>query len=135
MEPFKKVDHLSILVVEDSEPIRKTIVIMLNQLGFKRIDVVEDGLKAWEKLLLKDYHFILSDINMPKMTGIQLLQKLRSSKTEHKRKIPVLFITSSKEQRDIVHAVKWKVNGYLVKPVELKDLQEKLGSILPTLED
>jgi two-component system response regulator len=70
---------------------------------------------------------ILLDIKMPKVDGIEVLRKIKSD--EHRRIIPVVVLTSSKEERDIIETYKLGVNAYIVKPVEFEKFVSAVSEI------
>lgn len=70
---------------------------------------------------------ILLDLKMPKVDGIEVLRKLKSD--EHKKVIPVVVLTSSKEERDIVESYKLGVNAYIVKPVDFDKFVKAISEI------
>ena len=71
--------NMRILVVDDAQTMRRIIVNLLRQLGFTNMTEADDGTTAWERLSTEHIDLIISDWNMPKMTGIELLKKVRES--------------------------------------------------------
>lgn len=112
-----------ILIAEDEKVVRTIIRNMLNKLGYKFVDEVEDGEKAWRKLLdnqiLKSvrpvYELVLCDLHMPNMTGIDFLKKVRND--ERFKNIAFMMITSDTEQKKVVAAATIGIDDYLAKPV------------------
>ncbi len=105
---------------------------MLGQIGFKNITEADDGATAWpmiENALQGNdpYQFIVSDWNMPQMTGLELLKKVRE--TEQTQKLPFLMITAEAEQGNVVIAVKAGVSNFIVKPFSAQVLKEKIDKI------
>lgn len=122
------------LVVDDMSTMRKIITKMLGGMGFTNITQADDGATAWpliEKAIAdgEPFEFIVSDWNMPKMTGLELLEKIRS--TEGMKALPFLMITAEGEQESVLKVVKAGVSNFIVKPFTPQILQEKVGKIFP----
>ena len=121
-----------ILVVDDMSTMRKIIKNMLTQIGFTNISEADDGATAWPLIegAVKDgkpFEFIVSDWNMPKMTGIDLLKNVRG--TPGLEKLPFLMITAESEQGNVVIAVKAGVSNFIIKPFSAQVLKEKIDKI------
>jgi two-component system chemotaxis response regulator CheY len=118
---------MKILVVDDCTTTRKLLGIYLKSRGF---DVVfaENGLEAIEKLVDADINFILADLNMPYMDGIELIKTLRANPTW--ATIPILMVTTEADQEERERALRAGANGYLVKPVTADILSEQIKNIL-----
>lgn len=76
--PFFVPKHRRILVVEDDEIIRAIVSHAINQMGFA-VDTAEDGVEGWEKLNRRDYDLMITDNNMPRLTGLELVEMIRSA--------------------------------------------------------
>ncbi|MDH4468705.1 MAG: response regulator [Bacteriovoracaceae bacterium] len=123
-----------ILVVDDMSTMRKIIKNMLNKMGFDNVSEFEDGDPAWKAIQEAHstgapYDFVVSDWNMPGMTGLDLLKNIRSS--ESMKKTPFLMVTAEAEQANVVIAVKAGVNNFVVKPFSIQVLKEKMDKIFP----
>ena len=123
---------MKILVVDDMATMRKIIKNMLGQIGFTNITQADDGSTAWPLIEKANqegipYEFILSDWNMPKMSGLDLLKKMRA--TDEFKKTPFLMITAEAEQGNVVIAVKAGVSNFIVKPFSAQVLKEKIDKI------
>ncbi len=123
---------IKILVVDDMSTMRKIIKNMLTQIGFTNITEADDGATAWPMIenAIKDgkpYEFIVSDWNMPQMSGLDLLKNIRS--TPGMEKLPFLMITAEAEQGNVVIAVKAGVSNFIVKPFSAQVLKEKIDRI------
>ncbi len=123
---------IKILVVDDMSTMRKIIKNMLGQIGFTNIAEADDGATAWPMIenAIKEgtpYEFIVSDWNMPQMSGLDLLKKVRS--TSGLEKLPFLMITAEAEQGNVVIAVKAGVSNFIVKPFSAAVLKEKIDKI------
>lgn len=123
---------MKILVVDDMATMRKIIKNMLGQIGFTSITEADDGTTAWTKIEQaaeagEPYQFIVSDWNMPQMSGLELLKKLRSA--DQYKALPFLMITAEAEQGNVVIAVKAGVSNFIVKPFSAQVLKEKIDKI------
>jgi len=119
--------EMRILVVDDFSTMRRIIKNILRQLGFNNIIEADDGSSAWETLNKDKIDFIISDWNMPKMPGIELLRKVRSS--EEFVNMPFLMVTAEAQQENIIEAVQAKVSNYIVKPFTAETLGQKIDKI------
>jgi len=118
---------MKILVVDDFQTMRRIIRNYLRQLGFNNVEEAEDGDVALAKLNEADFDFVITDWNMPKMTGIDLLKKIRA--VGNLKNIPVLIITAEAEKENVVQAAQAGVNDYIVKPFTPEVLQTKIEKI------
>jgi two-component system chemotaxis response regulator CheY len=118
---------MRILVVDDFSTMRKIIKNILRQLGLENIVEADDGTTAWDVLNKDNIDFIVSDWNMPQMTGIELLRKVRAS--EEYADLPFLMVTAEAQQENIIEAVQAKVSNYIVKPFTPETLQQKIDKI------
>jgi two-component system chemotaxis response regulator CheY len=121
--------NMKVLVVDDFSTMRRIVKNILRQLGINNISEAEDGVKAVAILEIDKFDLIISDWNMPNMTGIELLRHVRS--TEHLKDIPFLMVTAEAQQENIIEAVKAKVSNYIVKPFTADTLNEKMEKIFP----
>jgi len=119
--------NMRVLVVDDFSTMRKIIKNILRQLGFTNIVEADDGSTAWETLNKDNIDFIVSDWNMPNMSGIDLLRKVRAS--EEYSDIPFLMVTAEAQQENIIEAVQAKVSNYIVKPFTPETLGQKIAKI------
>lgn len=119
---------MKVLVVDDFATMRRIIKNILRQIGFTNIVEADDGTTAWETLNKDDsIQFIVSDWNMPQMTGIELLRKVRAS--EEFADLPFLMVTAEAQQENIIEAVQAKVSNYIVKPFTPDTLGQKINKI------
>lgn len=119
--------NMRVLVVDDFSTMRRIIKNILRQLEFSNIIEADDGTTAWEILNKDRIDFIISDWNMPKMTGIELLRKVRAS--EEFADLPFLMVTAEGLQENIIEAVQAKVSNYIVKPFTPETLGQKIDKI------
>lgn len=120
---------MDVLIVDDASAMRRIVRGLLKELGFKNMREAENGQLALEELKKKKADFVVSDWNMPVMTGIELLKAIRAD--GDLKATPVLMVTAEAKQENIVEAVQAGVNNYIVKPFNAATLQEKLNKIFP----
>ncbi len=118
---------MKILVVDDFSTMRRIIKNLLRELGFTNIDEADDGSTALPMLKTGQYDFLVTDWNMPGMTGIDLLKAVRSD--PQLNKLPVLMVTAEAKREQIIMAAQAGVNGYVVKPFTSGTLKEKIEKI------
>jgi two-component system chemotaxis response regulator CheY len=114
--------------VDDFSTMRRIIRNLLKELGFTNVDEAEDGVAGLAKLRGGDFDFVISDWNMPNMTGIELLRAIRADAAL--KHLPVLMVTAEAKKENIIEAAQAGASGYVVKPFTAATLDEKLGKIL-----
>ncbi|WP_457626192.1 chemotaxis response regulator CheY [Persephonella sp.] len=124
--------NIKILVVDDMATMRRIIKGLLEQLGFKNIDEAEDGKVALQKLKTGKYDFVITDWNMPNMTGLELVQEIR--KDPDLKHLPVLMVTAEAKKENVLLAIKAGVNNYIVKPFTAEVLKEKIEKIFSAMK-
>jgi len=119
--------NLKILVVDDFSTMRRIIRNLLKELQFTNVDEAEDGLVGLNKLRGGAFQFVVSDWNMPNMTGIEMLRAIRSD--PNLKHLPVLMVTAEAKKENIIEAAQAGADGYVVKPFTAAVLEEKLNKI------
>lgn len=119
--------RMNIRVVDDFSTMRRIIKNILRQLGYINILEADDGTSAMEVLRSEKGDFIISDWNMPQMTGIELLTAVRTS--EEWKDMPFLMVTAEGQKENVIEAVKNRVNNYIVKPFTPETLTEKINKV------
>ncbi len=123
---------LKFLVVDDSVTMRRIVVNSLKNLGYNDYVEAGDGEEAFAKLEAdKSINFVITDWNMPNMSGLELSKKIRS--TPEYENMPIMMVTTRGVKEDIVDALKAKVNNYVVKPFTPQILKQKIDQILTNL--
>ena len=120
--------NMKILVVDDFATMRKVIRNILKQVQYENIVEAEDGLAALNVLKSQKIDFVISDWNMPNMTGYDLLKAVRAD--AEIGKTPFLMVTAESLQENVVAAVKAGVSNYIVKPFTAETLNEKITKIM-----
>ncbi len=118
-----------VLVADDSGVMRKIIVRSLNAFNVTDIMEAPDGAQAWDLFQKNPFSLVLTDWNMPNMSGIELLRAIRGSGSD----VPVILVTTEAEKTRVLEAIEAGVSDYLVKPFEPEVLRTKLEKFLPTL--
>ncbi|MCE2029136.1 chemotaxis response regulator CheY [Sessilibacter corallicola] len=119
--------NMKILIVDDFSTMRRIIKNLLRDLGFTNTQEADDGQTALPMLKNGDFDFLVTDWNMPGMTGIELLRQVRAD--ERLGSLPVLMVTAEAKREQIVEAAQNGVNGYVVKPFTAQALKEKIEKI------
>lgn len=119
--------NMKILVVDDFSTMRRIVRNLLKELGYTNIDEAEDGVVALQKLKGSNFQFVVTDWNMPNMTGIELLRAIRADVAL--KHLPVLMITAEAKKENIIEAAQSGASGYIVKPFTAGTLEEKLNKI------
>ena len=119
--------NMKILVVDDMVTMRRIVKNILKQLGFANIEEAENGQEGLQKLKGDTFGFVVSDWNMPVMTGIDMLRAIRAD--EKLKTLPVLMVTAEAQQSNLIEAVQAGVSNYIVKPFTAETMQEKIGKI------
>ncbi len=119
--------NMKILVVDDMSTMRRIVKNIMKQLGFANVEEAENGQEALDKLKADTFGFVISDWNMPVMTGIQLLRAIRAD--DKLKAIPVLMVTAEAQKENLIEAIQAGVSNYIVKPFTAEVLQEKMSKI------
>ena len=120
---------LTVLIVDDFLTMRRIVRKILRDLDFQNILEAEDGSAALDILKTTKVDLIVSDWNMPRMTGLELLKEVRGN--DSIKDTPFLMVTAEAQKENIVEAVKARVSNYIVKPFTAAILEEKLSKIVP----
>ena len=123
---------IKILIVDDFATMRKVIRNLLKQIGYENIVEAENGQIAMRVLQSQKIDFVISDWNMPTMSGLELLKAVRAD--EELKKTPFLMVTAEALKENVVEAVKAGVNNYIVKPFTAEILEEKIKKIIESLQ-
>lgn len=121
------IENTKFLVVDDFSTMRRIVRNLLKELGFANVHEAEDGVDALNKLRGESFDFVVSDWNMPNMTGIELLRAIRGDAAL--KHLPVLMVTAEAKKENIIEAAQAGASGYVVKPFTAATLDEKLKKI------
>ncbi|TQV84190.1 chemotaxis protein CheY [Exilibacterium tricleocarpae] len=124
--------NMKILIVDDFSTMRRIIKNLLRDLGFTNTHEADDGMTALPMLKSGDFDFLVTDWNMPGMTGIDLLKAVRAD--DKLASLPALMVTAEAKRDQIIEAAQAGVNGYVVKPFTAQVLKEKIDKIFERIE-
>jgi two-component system chemotaxis response regulator CheY len=113
---------MKVLVVDDSGIMRKIIIRSLNACGVTEVVEAADGREGLEAFRANAFDIVLTDWNMPEMSGLEMLEAIRESGSE----VPIIMITTEGEKSSVIKAIHAGVTDYLCKPFEKEELREKL---------
>ncbi len=116
---------MRLLLVEDDIGLAEVLAEALSDYGYA-VDMVHDGEMGWEQASREDYSSILLDINLPKLNGIELCQRLRS----HGHIVPILMMTARDANTDKVVGLDAGADDYIVKPVDLLELMARIRALM-----
>ena len=125
------IKNLKFLVVDDFSTMRRIVRNLLKELGYTNVEEAEDGAVALHKLQNGSFEFVVSDWNMPNMSGIQLLKAVRAD--AGLKHLPFLMITAEAKKENIIEAAQAGASGYIVKPFTAATLDEKLKKIFQNM--
>jgi len=123
---------MKILVVDDFSTMRRIVRNLLRDLGFTNTFEADDGKTALPMLKEGNYDFLVTDWNMPGMTGIDLLKAVRAD--PKLVNLPVLMVTAEAKREQIILAAQTGVNGYVIKPFTAATLREKIEKIFERID-
>lgn len=123
-------NSFKVLIVDDHKTMLRILRNLLNQAGFEHIDEANDGQEALQMLTQHNYGLILSDWNMMPMTGLQLLQFVRTDATYRHQNVPFIMITAEARPENVMEAKKAGVDNYIIKPFNAQTLEAKIIPVL-----
>lgn len=121
-----------ILIVDDMKSLRTMLADLLRGMGYVSIAEAQDGQDAWDLMMsasqkLQPFELIISDWNMPVMSGLDLLKKIRSFPSW--RYLPFIMLTTESEKGKVIEALSCGVSNYLVKPLDADALKDRLQKV------
>ena len=122
----REIQSLRILLVDDEPFIQSAIKQALTNFGFNHIHTAENGEKALDVFDKTNIDILLTDIQMPLMNGLELLQTVRSGYGHVKRTLPVIIFTCMSDTETLGRAIAMDVNGFLTKPIKPGAFCEKI---------
>ena len=123
---------MKILIVDDFSTMRRIIKNLLRDLGFTNTAEADDGTTALPMLQSGGFDFLVTDWNMPGMSGIDLLRHVRAD--DRLKHLPVLMVTAEAKRDQIIEAAQAGVNGYVVKPFTAQALKEKIEKVFERID-
>ena len=119
--------NMDVLIVDDFATMRRILKNILRQIGFTNIYEADDGKSALNMLKKQKFDLILCDWNMPEMSGLELLNKVRSD--NELKGIPFVMVTAEAQKNNIIEAVQAGVSNYVVKPFTAETINGKLEKV------
>ena len=119
---------INVLIVDDYKTMLRIIRNLLKQINFNNVEEASDGTEALQKLRAGQFGLVISDWNMEPMTGLQLLQEVRSD--TRLKPTPFIMVTAESKAENIVAAKQAGVSNYIVKPFNAETLQSKIEKVL-----
>ena len=119
---------MNVLIVDDYKTMLRIIRNLLKQIDFNNVEEASDGTEALTKLRAGSFGLVISDWNMEPMTGLQLLQEVRTD--PWLKSTPFIMITAESKTENVVAAKKAGVSNYIIKPFNAETLREKIEKVL-----
>ncbi|MBP2226850.1 two-component system chemotaxis response regulator CheY [Azospirillum agricola] len=119
-----------ILVIEDQPFVRRTIVQIMAQIGFQGVAEADNGESGMQECIRTNPDLIVCDIDMKPVSGLQFLERLRTSAEAANPRAPVVFLTNHTESEIVKQAMALGVNGFVVKPPSFAALKERVDRLL-----
>ncbi|MCK4389075.1 MAG: chemotaxis response regulator CheY [Desulfobacterales bacterium] len=119
--------NMKVLVVDDFATMRRILKNILKQIGFKNIIEADDGSTALDILKENKIDLVISDWNMPRITGLDLLKTVRAD--ESTKDTPFVMVTAEAQKANVLQAVQAGVSNYVVKPFTADTVREKLAQV------
>jgi len=119
--------NMDVLIVDDFATMRRILKNILRQIGFTNIYEADDGKSALNMLKKQKFDLILCDWNMPEMSGLELLNKVRSD--NELKDMPFVMVTAEAQKNNIIQAVQAGVSNYVVKPFTAETINGKLEKV------
>lgn len=121
---------MKVLIVDDHKTMLRIIRNLLTQININDVDEAYDGQQALQKLTQNKYDLVLSDWNMMPMTGLQLLQFVRTDQTFGHKRVPFIMITAESRPENVMEAKKAGADNYIVKPFNAETLENKIKTTM-----
>lgn len=130
---MSKSDRLRVMVVDDVSAYRGELIGILKSIGINYIDEAENGLKAWDKIVLESkgnekFDLVISDINMPILNGLELLKNIREF--NRTSKLSVVLVSTENEKELIMQAISMGISDYLIKPYQEETVKNRIIACL-----
>jgi two-component system chemotaxis response regulator CheY len=119
---------MNVLIVDDYKTMLRIIRNLLKQIDFENVEEASDGAEALAKLQAGNFDLIISDWNMEPMTGLQLLQHVRSD--PKLKSTPFIMVTAESKTENVIVAKQAGVSNYIVKPFNAETLRAKIQKVL-----
>lgn len=122
--------NISVLIVEDNEPMSKLIKSFLETFGITKVDSARDGEEGFRQFCAKNHDLVIADWMMKPMDGISLTRRIRNDPQSPNQFVPVILVTGFSEKRRVIQARDSGVTEFLVKPFNARDLYRRIAQII-----
>ena len=123
-------ESVPVMVIDDNDFIREAVSVMLTDIGFREIAQARDGNDGLRQLEKANPGLIICDVSMKPMDGLSFVEALRQQSWAGAAQVPVIFLTVHTENAIVKKAVKLGVKAYVVKPVQKKQLEARILTVL-----
>ena len=121
-------EQLRALVVDDSQAMRRNLMLALHRMGVFEVDEAQDGVEGLKKFNEGRFDLVLTDINMPLMDGLKLVGHIRQG--SGRPEVPIVVVTTESAEEDRQRAMKLGASAYLVKPVQAREIVDTVRTLL-----
>ena len=121
--------NLKVLVIDDTAFVRKIVTKSLSELGVANVVEVADAADAVRRMRIENFDLIVSDWNLPTMSGFELLSYIRNN--DRIKDTPFLMLTGNTDRSSVMAAFQSGVSDYLIKPFSAEELEKKLVRLMP----
>jgi len=133
MSEGRSIQDIRIVIVDDLASYREILHEILRSMGVTHITEATNGVEAFEKIIMaakgnEPFDLIISDINMPKMNGLELLKNVRG--TKKLGKVPFILVSTENEKKIIIEALVLEISDYLIKPYDVATASAKIKKII-----
>jgi YesN/AraC family two-component response regulator len=128
----KLTENLTVLYVEDDEEVIKKMVEMFERL-FKKVVRASNGKEGLEYIKNNNFDLIITDINMPKMNGLEMIKNIRELEDNEKNSIPIIIFSAYDNSKTLIKAIEYGTDGFIGKPMDLKMLKINLEKVAKNL--
>lgn len=122
--------NISILIVDDAAYMRRILRLTLLDIGYDQVSEADSGLTALKLFEKSSFDLIICDINMPGMSGLELLREIRSGKTRAPSNSRVIFMTALTNSDVLRDSMRLEVNGYMLKPIKAETVKKNILRVL-----
>jgi CheY-like chemotaxis protein len=127
---FMDFSKLSVLIVEDVEPMQRLLIDVTSTLGVGKIYKAANGAQGYKKYILKQPDIIITDWHMPEVDGLEFMERVRKDRDSPRRNIPIIMISGLNAATRVTKARDLGVTEYLVKPFNAQDLAKRISHII-----
>lgn len=123
-------ERLSILIVEDTEPMQKLVSSVLETLGVGEIYKAEDGTKGFEAFCENNPDIVIADWHMVPVSGIEMVKQIRNDQKSPNKTVPIIMMTGYSSRPRIEEARDTGSTEFLVKPFSANDLARRIAYVI-----